>query len=271
MTQYSNLFVVYDPIREKQPALERAADIAADTGASLHVFACIYAETGAAADKSDEIAQLLAQQQTTLDLAVAPVRERGIAVTTELEWDKSWYLAVVRASIKMGADMVLKSSFKHSSSKRILNKTSDFTLMRECLCPVLLVKDCTVREIPKVLAAIDICARKESYERLNKNVIDFSKLFVGKNGTEVHYINAFQDYKGVPDRQELIENWGIQSDRIHIKLGDPDKVIVQQANKLGVGLVVVGNSARSGLPAAFIGNTAERVLDKLDCDVLSMP
>jgi universal stress protein E len=271
MTQYSNLFVVYDPIREDQPALERAADIAADTGASLHVFACIYMDTDAAADKSKEIKGLLAQQQATLDLALAPIRKRGITVSMELEWDKSWCQAVVRASIKMGADMVLKSSFKHSASKRILNRTSDFTLMRECLCPVLLVKDSTVRETPKVLAAIDICAKKESYERLNKNVIDFSKLFVGKNGTEVHYINAFQDFKGVPNRQELIENWGIESDRIHIKLGDPDKVIVRQANKLGVGLVVVGNSARSGLPAAIIGNTVEKVLDKLDCDVLAMP
>ncbi len=86
MTQYSNLFVVYDPIRENQPALERAADIAADTGASLHVFACIYMEIGAAADKSNQINGLLAQQQATLDLAVAPIRERGIAVSMELEW-----------------------------------------------------------------------------------------------------------------------------------------------------------------------------------------
>ena len=36
-------------------------------------------------------------------------------------------------------------------------------------------------------------------------------------------------------------------------------------------LVVGGNSARSGLSAVFKGNTVEKVLDKLDCDVLSMP
>ena len=60
-------------------------------------------------------------------------------------------------------------------------------------------------------------------------------------------------------------------DKIHIKLGEPDKVIVEQAKKLDVSLVVVGNSARSGLSAAFMGNTVEKVLDKLECDVLSMP
>jgi nucleotide-binding universal stress UspA family protein len=33
----------------------------------------------------------------------------------------------------------------------------------------------------------------------------------------------------------------------------------------------VGNSARSGLSAALHGNTVEKMLDKLRCDVLSMP
>jgi universal stress protein E len=36
-------------------------------------------------------------------------------------------------------------------------------------------------------------------------------------------------------------------------------------------MVVVGNSARSGLSAMVNGNTVEKVLDKLECDVLSMP
>ena len=43
------------------------------------------------------------------------------------------------------------------------------------------------------------------------------------------------------------------------------------ANELDASLVVVGNSARSGLSGAISGNTVEKVLDKLDCDVLSMP
>ena len=43
------------------------------------------------------------------------------------------------------------------------------------------------------------------------------------------------------------------------------------ARDLDASLVVVGNSARTGLAAVFKGNTVEKVLDKLDCDVLSMP
>jgi universal stress protein E len=271
MTQYTKLFVVYDPTREDQPALERAADIAVEISAELHVFVCIHSNTIRSDGQSNEITALIAQQQSVLDAALAPLARRSIKVSTEVEWDKDWYHAVVRASIKYGADMVLKSSYKHSAGKRIMNKTSDWTLMRKCLCPVMLVKEGAPREIPRILAAVDICAKKESYQRLNQTVIKFSKGVVDLHGTEVHYINAFGDYKGVPNRQELIDRHGIESDKIHIKHGKPEKVIVAHAKKLDVSLVVLGNSSRSGLSGALIGNTVEKVLDKLECDVLSMP
>ena len=271
MTQFTKLFVVFDPTREDQPALERAADIAVGNSAKLHVFVCIHSDTEKSECQSNQITSLIAQQQPVLDAALAPITARGIDVGTEIEWDKDWYHAVVRASIKYGADMVLKSSYKHSAGKRIMNKTSDWTLMRECLCPVMLVKEGGPREIPRILAAIDICAKKESYQRLNQNVIRFSKRVFDNHGAEVHYINAFEDFKGVPSRQELIDNHGIERDKIHIKHGKPEKVIVEHAKKLDVSLVVMGNSSRSGLSAALIGNTVEKVLDKLECDVLSMP
>jgi universal stress protein E len=136
---------------------------------------------------------------------------------------------------------------------------------------VLLVKESAPRDVTRVLAAIDICAKTESYERLNQNVISFSKEVLDSHCDEVHFINAFQDFRGVPDRQELIRDHGIESDKIHIKLGNPEQVIVEKAKKLDVSLVVVGNSARSGLSAAFLGNTVEKMLDKLECDVLAMP
>lgn len=267
MEKFENLFVVYDPTRQEQPALERAADMARRMSVRIHVFTCIYSDTA----KSAEVKDLIAEHQGILEDVVAPLREQGISLSTEVEWDKNWYQAAVRASIKSSAGLVLKSSYKHSSGERLLNKTSDWTLIRECLCPVLLVKESVSRSTPRVLAAIDICAKNESYVRLNESVINFGKQIIDKRGAEVHYINAFQDFKGVPDRQELIRNTGIESDKIHIKLGEADKVIIEHAKKLDVSLVVVGNSGRSGLSAAFLGNTVEKVLDKVECDVLSMP
>ena len=269
--EFTNIFVVYDPTREEQLALERARTIAAEARVNVHVFACIHADLGSDADKAQEIRSRLAQQRAQLGAAVAPLVAQGLEVSTEVEWDKDWYHAVVRASIRARADVVFKSSYRHSSSQRVLNKTSDFTLIRECLCPVLLVKEETPRDVRKVLAAIDIREEKASYGKLNERIIDFTRRVMDNESTEVHFVNAHKDLASFPDRNALIRNCGVDSERIHIKLGKPEDVIVENARGLDVSLVVVGNSARSGLSALVNGNTVEKVVDKVRCDILALP
>jgi universal stress protein E len=269
--EFKNLFVVFDPTRQEQPALERAALIAGETDSALHVFACIYSDLGKSAEKSQDVKALIEEQREILNGAVAPLRANGLEVATEVEWDKDWYQAVVRASVTNSADVVLKSSYKHTSSQRILNRTSDWTLIRECLCPVMLVKEGAKQGARKVLAAIDIRTEKEPYENLNQRIIDFSQKVLDSQQAEVHFINAHMELSSFPDRNALIRSCGVESDKIHIKLGQPEDVIVAKARKLDVNLVVVGNSARSGLSALINGNTVEKVVDRLECDILSMP
>lgn len=271
MKPFNKLFAVYDPTQKEQPALERAVDVALQISGQLHIYACVYAQPAKSDGVSLDVDAVMASHRAKIAAAAAGAIAGGVDVSIEVEWGKKWYQGVVAAAERTGADLVLKSSYRHSSGKRIFNRTSDWTLIRECHCPVLLVKEGAQTEDWRVLSAVDITARSESYGRLNENVISLSKRLRDLRGAEVHFVNAFEDFKGVPSRQELIESCGADSEQIHIKMGKPGKVIVDQAKKLDVNLVVVGNSARSGLSAAWMGNTVEKVLDKLDCDVLSMP
>jgi universal stress protein E len=136
---------------------------------------------------------------------------------------------------------------------------------------VLLVREGTSGELQRVLAAIDIRAKTDAYQRINQRIIDFSHQVLDQADAEVHFINAFRELKEVPDRNELVEACGIDSDKIHLRMGEPEEVIVQSAREMNASLVVVGNSARTGLAAVMRGNTVEKVLDKLACDVLSLP
>jgi universal stress protein E len=267
----TNILVVYDPTQEAQPALERAVSIAAATPCNLHVFCCIHADIPKNADKATTVRQQLDEQRAVIEQAVTGLEPGGTELTIGLEWDKDWYQAVVRTSISKNADVVLKSTYRHSVGKRILNRSSDWTLIRECLCPVLLDREDSDGEVQKILAAIDIRAKSDAYQRINQNIIDFSHRLLDQGNAEVHFINAFRDLKEVPDRNELVQACGIEGDRIHLRMGEPDEVIVQSAEEMNANLVVVGNSARSGLAAVMRGNTVERVLDRLACDVLSLP
>ena len=173
--EFKNFFIVYDPSREKQPALERAALIARETEVNLHVYACIYSDLPRTPEKPNEVRALIERQKATLESAVSPLADQGFKVTTEVEWDKDWCQAVVRASIGRGADVVLKSSHTHTASQRILNRTSDWTLIRECLCPVMLVKEDTDHSSRNVVAAIDLRAANETYKHINERIINFSR------------------------------------------------------------------------------------------------
>ena len=45
-------------------------------------------------------------------------------------------------------------------------------------------------------------------------------------------------------------------------------MIPELAEHLNAGVVVLGTIGRTGLSAAFLGNTAEQVIDHLRCDLL---
>ncbi len=269
--QVSKILVVYDPTSDYQPALERAALIAANEGSTIHLFSCIYNDLDGATDKDSEIERLIALQQEILDDATKHLVEQGLQVTTAIEWDKNWYQAVVDASKNSGVEAVLKASHKHSATQRMLKKTSDWTLIRQCECPVLLVKDRPSGEGRKVLAAVDLRGEKDHYEEINANILDFCRRYVGTKDAELHFVNAHKDLASRPDRGSMIRACGVDTDNVHIKMGDPGKMIVKTASEVGANLVVIGNSARSGFSAAVNSNTAEKILDDLECDLLAIP
>lgn len=44
----------------------------------------------------------------------------------------------------------------------------------------------------------------------------------------------------------------------------------EAAKQLNAAMVILGTTGRTGLSAVFIGNTAEHVIDKINCDVLAL-
>ena len=52
--------------------------------------------------------------------------------------------------------------------------------------------------------------------------------------------------------------------------GEPDELIPELVNKNSIDIVVMGTVSRTGLSGFFIGNTAEKMLQELDCSVLAV-
>jgi universal stress protein E len=70
--------------------------------------------------------------------------------------------------------------------------------------------------------------------------------------------------------QTFLQNYEITAENMHVVEGIPETAISDTAQKIKAQLVILGTVGRTGLAAAFIGNTAEYVLAELTCEVLAL-
>jgi nucleotide-binding universal stress UspA family protein len=55
---------------------------------------------------------------------------------------------------------------------------------------------------------------------------------------------------------------------IHIREGKPAEEILEAADELGVGMIIIGSHGRTGLERAIFGSVAERVVKNAPMPVL---
>lgn len=282
----STLFVIIDPTREQQPALVRATDITRQMGGHLHVFCCDYVEKEDLTrfkSRADAKKQTLKKTREFVDALVAPLRAEGLSLDTEVIWNQGWYQAAVHAAAREAADLIIKSSYSRSGRKHPLSERSDFHLIRNSTCPVLLTRSGVSHQLRRILAAVAIEKGIKEHSALNNRIVSQAKKVARGSGADLHLVAALEPQqnlekllelhidksKGLRSEQELIaERFGVAADHVHVQHGAPGEVLVATARALDVQALIVGTKARKGLKGALLGNTAEKILDQVDIDVL---
>jgi universal stress protein E len=239
------------------PAVTKAAQLAAALSAKLELFH----------DIADPIAiDVLDGPKLTLrafkanvrrsaieglERLAAPLRARGLRVSTAAAWDYPPYEAILRRAVAIGADMIVAPRRDRHRLPALLGYT-DWELLRLSPVPVLLVKTSTPYHRPTVLAAIDPTHAHAKPTALDQRILDY-----GINERDAR--QTFDDALGKSTIPAL---------RRHLVRGDPAAAIPATARKTRSAIVVIGAVSRSALKRLFIGNTAERVMDELRCDLL---
>jgi universal stress protein E len=269
-----NLFVVIDPSQEPQPALDQAIRIGETAGVRVHLFVCIFdqaIESGPKDGRESGREAMIERNRQWLEVLARPLTDRGTPVTMSIDWDSEWREAIVRAVQERRPDLVVKSTFKHSRTSRTLFKSSDRLLLRHCGCPVLLVKSGQAWTHGKVLGCLTPKPKDIGHGELNEAVIKATRSFADRHGSPAHFVLVADSSEDLPDARELGAAVGVPRNQIHITQGAPAEAIIDAAKRLDVDVIVIGTIARSGAAGLVIGNTAERVLDRVDVDVLAVP
>ena len=295
MLDINHILVVLDSDHNEQPAFDRALALASSVKASITILGSCY-EAYCEESSSLELetknrikTALINNCQLWIDSFVSEAKKKGIEISTEVHWQKNLHNAVMASMIKSDFDLVIKGTKPHSIVDRIFTH-SDWNLLRHCQAPVLLVKSSKPWANNRILASIDATSHDEGHKLINENILDFAEHLADHLATDLHLVNSYpmvalafamvpevtapDDIQNYITKQHKVEceyyakKYNINDDHIHITEGDPDDVVEIMAKEIEADLVVIGSVAREGLSGVLLGNTAERIVDRVSCDVL---
>jgi universal stress protein E len=261
----NRILAVIDPTRRQQWALRKAVMIAQGRK-GIEVTAYLAAFSSADAGDANELREVeLHRQKLWLNELLAEHADSGVAITPIVEWQKDWAEAAIAAALESQADIVVKNA---SGKPKSLGST-DRQMIRGVRNAVMLINREPKAQLGTLLVALDFNASDEAHQRLNDDLLEIARRVRGVQAqAELHVVNAFPDSEFAVRPMDLAKKVGVERGRAHSKLGKPAEVIAETANTIGAELVMIGTVGRSGLSGLYIGNTAEKILGELDCDVL---
>jgi universal stress protein E len=289
------LVAIKDPRARHIPTIGKAVQLAQRLGAEICLFHAIadpmYLDIETLNGKFPEQLEResVNRHRECLERLAKSARPRGVSITTAVEWDYPAHEAVMRAAVRFGADLIVAECHRTHVAPWLLHFT-DWELLRRSRIPVLLVKTRGLYHRPGVLAAIDpghprsgdldeeilrrgasiACALSGALHAVHAYSpaladATAAELATARGMAEAHARAAMAAHAAVDPKLNLLE---IPLARRHVVDGFAVDVIGSVAERIHAQIVLMGAVSRSGLKRLLIGNTAERMLDRIACDVL---
>lgn len=298
MEKYQNILAVIDPSTENQKALKRAIELADKTKAQVTAFLSIFdfsyeMSTMLSSEERDSMrGSVLDGRKKWIQSMIDEVAPHDFDIDIKVIWHNRPFEAIIEQVLHNGFDLVVKGTHQHDKLKSVIFTPTDWHILRKCPCPVLLVKDHSWPENGNVLAAIHVGSDEEEHQSLNDKITEEAKHLAGLIHSNVHLVNSFPgtpvniaieipefnavEYNDSMKQHHLdamqshAERFSIDIKNTHVVEGLPEDVIDNLSSELDAELVILGTIGRTGISAALIGNTAEHVIDRLNCDVLAL-
>ena len=287
MLELNRILVIIEPGEDDQPALIKAAQLARYAESELELIIADYSAYLEDGHHFDPIqAQALRQQHGDQQLAdlqalAQPLRDEGLQVSVTCTWGNPPYEQILKRVKETQPSLVIKSTRHHPLLARLVLSNEDWELVRYCSAPLLLAKGQQWPSNPVFIAAVDPYHSHDKPAALDSKLVSSAVSLGAISGGEVHLFHsawipplsgAYPLAVDAPAEErnlgELAAPHGISHSRCHWSDKDITHGLPEVASELSASAVVMGAVSRSRIDRLLIGNTAEKVLDKLECDVL---
>lgn len=310
MKRFSNILVIADEDTDNTQAMQRAIALAKNNQAALTVCAVVNAvpaemQMAITAITPEELCDIaVTEKYEKLEEIIKTIANEEIEIEAKVLTGKP-FVEIIRQVLGANYDLVIKSAEGASSVNDTLFGSTDMHLMRKCPCPVWIIKSNEHTHYRRILAAVDQDPEDAVKDALNRQILEMSTSLSLAEFGELHIVHAWRlvaesffrsPRAGVSDAdvdemvaeeararslwlENLVSTYGTKADKdmidylkpqMHVIEGDARHIVPTKARELDVDLIVMGTVARTGIAGFFMGNTAETILNLIDCSVLAI-
>lgn len=221
---------------------------------------------------------------TSLEKPAQILADRGLDVSCEIQGSSDPIADLIERCREGRIALVVKATHETGDAPSL----EDWKLIRQLPCALLFVETKPWSTKPRFLATVDLDESSEQQERINSLVLQGARQWTDAlQGTlEVAYIIPIAkplEALDIVDAGRVVHEKGDESeqalkallarhnavaDSTHIDAGNPSERISSRANKQKVDVCLVGSVGRKGVKGILLGNTAEKMIQALRCDVL---
>lgn len=236
-------------------------------------------------DARGEDSNVFDEAHALLGQFVARAKQRGISAESRVLLGKSW-LKLIEEVLKHHHDLIILGTRHAGAIDRILFGSTAIKLLRKCPCPVWVTKPSDGLPMTSVLVAHDLGP-------VGRHALDLGIALARSNDLQLYVIHAIEQLPiGDPTgfgiaHAEARELHDAARDRIHVELelegsdlqrppeirvinGRPEPAILELIEQHAVDLLIMGTIGRAGIRGVLTGNTAERLLPRLQCSMLAI-
>jgi len=231
-------------------------------------------------------------RQSALRAAARSVVHLGVRPRTRLLVGDP-FIEIIRDVLANARDLVIMTADgRRSLRSRLLGSTASHLVLR-CPVPILVVKPGKRGRFKRVSVAVDPGTPAAPQADLNRRLLELGAEVARREDAELHVVHAWQligeamlhtrgglsdtEVSGLAVREAstrraalevLVQPWESLHPRLHLLKGSAPDVVPRFVERQQIDLLVMGSVSRTGIAGFIIGNTAERILDAVQCSLL---
>lgn len=269
-----------------ETAIERGLLLSEQNGAELCFATVLDAEVTTERlihDARTDDPNVFDQAHALLGQLVQKAQQRGLKAEGRVLVGRSW-VKLIQETVENNHDVVIVGTRHESLIDRVLFGSTAIKLLRKCPRPVWVAKPSGGKPLNSVLVAHDLGP-------VGRDALDMGLALALAENLQLHVLHGLEqlpvrDVTGLgfasPESKLLhdqardrilVELGGIelsQPAQIRIVNGRPEAAILEMVEEKSIDLLIMGTLGRTGLRGVLTGNTAERILSRLQCSLLTV-